>query len=264
VVAGIGDEIGWWCPSLDNAAVGSASLNDLSGNGVTCALTSLNPATAWVTDTAYEGTRAIEFDGISGYGDMGQVAAYRFGAASPMTISMWARFANVSSAPILSYSKSSILASYYVTWFRDSPASSIGPNAALADYFNGSQFHSKRAFPLVHSTWYHLVLMRDGSNTSNGHTLWVNGANVGVLRSGDSGSGAILSIDYSNARFLLARRLGQGYGAIRIDDVRVFARALSAAEIGQLASRRAYHIPSLAKLRKQAAAWYFSQRGGGL
>ena len=48
---GLGDEVGWWCPSLDDTGNGTVTLNDLSGSGDDGTLTNMDAATDWVSDT---------------------------------------------------------------------------------------------------------------------------------------------------------------------------------------------------------------------
>jgi len=64
IPAGIGGEVGWWCPSLDDDGEGTDTLYDLSGSTNNGTLTDMDATTDWVTDGANGGIRALEFDGV--------------------------------------------------------------------------------------------------------------------------------------------------------------------------------------------------------
>ncbi len=237
---GIGGEIGWWCPSLDDAGDGTTTITDLSGNDIPGTLTDQTAASAWIDA---ESNRAISLDGI-GYVDVGTDASLQFAVDQAFAISIWAKMPNASGLPSLfGNCRSDNGRGYYLMWTRDN-ISTIGTNAFIGDMLTstgGSGFHSKRAFSYVHSVWNHIVLMRNAANHPSGHTLWVNGANVGVLRSSGVGSsGTIPAMDYTNARFFIGRRHTISLVGMVWDDCRAFDRRLHAKEIAALATRRGY------------------------
>ena len=66
----IGNELAWWCPSLDSVGNGTSALYDLVGsaNGT---LTNMDASTDWVADTASGGVRYLDFDGTNDFIDYG-------------------------------------------------------------------------------------------------------------------------------------------------------------------------------------------------
>lgn len=86
MATGIGGEIVWWCPTLDDAGEDSATLNDLSGNGYNGTLTNVDAATAWVDDNSYGGTRGIEYTGTDDH-----VTSSNISLSFPLTVTCWMR-----------------------------------------------------------------------------------------------------------------------------------------------------------------------------
>ena len=67
---GIGNELAWWCPSLDETGNGTTTLYDLVGS-VNGTLTNMDASTDWVADTASGGVRCLDFDGTNDFIDYG-------------------------------------------------------------------------------------------------------------------------------------------------------------------------------------------------
>jgi len=87
VIRGLGDEKGWWCPSLDTTNAGTVTLEDLSGNGKTGTLVNMEPASDWVLDDA---KYCLSFGGT----DEQVTAAEAVSLNSNVSISLWVKVAS--------------------------------------------------------------------------------------------------------------------------------------------------------------------------
>ncbi len=86
---GIGDELAWWCPSLDSSGNGTGTVNDLAGNGNDATLLNMSPeASRWVADTTSGGVRAIDFDGGMQHASA-EDSGLLLSGKSAATISLW-------------------------------------------------------------------------------------------------------------------------------------------------------------------------------
>jgi hypothetical protein len=220
--AAIGDEIGRWSPSDDDDGNGTTTLNDLSGNANHGTLTDMDAASDWVTDTANGGVRALDFDGSND-----QVAFS--GTLLP---------SNTPAATI-------------AYWMRRPTASTFGPYFGLGngtitnrmefEPYNDNQLYVTftsgiYAWIALDQDWHHYAAVFDGSEADNESRLKIY--KDGVLQAPDY-NGTIPTTIGASA---LSLRLGRGqfgnFGAGRIDDARVFDRALTGAEVELLAAER--------------------------
>jgi mono/diheme cytochrome c family protein len=83
---------------------------------------------------------------------------------------------------------------------------------------------------LIQRDWYHVALTYDGSGKAAGVRLWIDGKPRAIEMTKDALTGGI-----GNEQLLeMARSVGEPFGG-QIDDLRIYTRALPAAEIEQLA-----------------------------
>ena len=83
---------------------------------------------------------------------------------------------------------------------------------------------------LIQRDWYHVALTYDGSGKAAGVRLWIDGKPRAIEITKDALTGGI-----GNEQLLeMARSVGEPFGG-QIDDLRIYTRALPAAEIEQLA-----------------------------
>ena len=228
-VTGIGGEVGWWCPSLDDAGNGTTNLLDLSGNDNRGTLTNMDPATDWVANTSNGGFRALDFDGVNDWVNLGtgsqlnigQVLSYSFWfnarALANLMLSMWDSVAGVNQRTIIHNFSGNSVRQY---WSPDglSDGTFIISNAVTAD------------------TWNHVAsIYRSGFRE-----LWVNGTLQSTFSQATIYTGATTS------RLAFGALAGRNNDSVssffngNSDDIRLFNRPLLQSEIANLASMRGY------------------------
>ena len=231
---GIGGEIGWWCPSLDDSGNGTTTLNDLTGNARSGTLTNfaLTGSTSnWVTDTDSGGVRALDFDGSN---DFVLVSAFPSALlSSNFAISFWAKanFVWGGTAAVrvpigygsnenMGVTNQHIFATYSAAFFMAG---------------NGSYPVIKMStFPAA-NVWAHVVAVWSGTTMS----IYLNGTLQGSVANATFGTVAGTNLTF-----------GRGSGAGnsfpgRMDDIRIFPSAsIDSTKITLLASQRGYQPAS--------------------
>jgi len=213
---GIGGEVAWWCPSLDNSGNGTATLYDLAGsnNGT---LTNMDPATDWVADTDSGGVRRLDFD-RSDRVVLGSVAA------SVWTFSVWTRVTSFGAAFRRIFGQTSFRIDIAISEF------------GLLSCYDGTSWKTFGSAVTL-NTWQHHIVTYDGTSlrayrngTQIGSTTTGGRSMTGVSRIGDYVSGAAA---------------GDGNQFIGgLDDIRIFSRVVSSDERTLLASQRGYQPAS--------------------
>ena len=214
---GLGDEQLWLCPSLDNVT----PFNDLSSQG--------NNGTAQgglstITDTSAGGAYCYDFDGSNDYIDCGNAIAPTTGYSA----SAWV---NVTAFPSGSNIGTIIQKGYDGS---DEPFSfNFNTPTVIRSYSYDGAIHGIVSHTHGMSTgiWYHLA------TTFNGATwkLFVNGVEVASVSDSTALSQNNLNT-YVGASFItpsISRYLNA-----KLDDVRLFYRALTQSEITHLATAR--------------------------
>ena len=232
---GIGGEIGWWCPSLDDAGNGTSTIYDLSGNGNDLTLTNMDPLTDWVADTGSGGVRAIDFNGFNQHATTGVNVPIL--VSTRTTISCWVKvFTNTNALIVQSGSMGGgvYLGRFATAKFLFFFDNTTGNNSSSDQSING----------LILNRWYHLLGYNDGTTTYQ----YFNGVY-------DSQYSDILS---PAARFIT---IGQGVPPNtnrligRMDDIRFFDRILTQEEITNLASSRGYQNTPNTRRRRYAGGY---------
>ncbi len=207
--------VGWW--RFDETLGTTAS--DSSGNGRQGTLTNMS-GTEWTTGRI---GGALEFDGSDDYVDCGDILN---SLAVPFSFSAWVRKEGADTVSIIS---TDAAVNYYGFWVATDPSDGIsvswgdgtgsGPNDRRTK-------NSSNSIPV--GTWAHVAAVVQGPTDM---TIYINGSDAGGSYAGNGGP-----MVYSSAPCLLAKTVqtaGQYfYGAL--DDVRIYDRALSAAEIQAL------------------------------
>lgn len=233
---GIGGEVGWWEPSLDDTGNGTTTLYDLAGsnNGT---LTNMDSATDWVADTDSGGVRALDFDGINDYVSIPNTRTHSSG--SELTISCWVK-----------RNAASVYAELVTKFIATSGANEDGwllrwDNAnkliwTVAQNGGYDQYVSSSAY--TSTDWTHIALTHKFGSSAN-TALYLNGAAVSASYTSGTGT-RIPDSDATSDAILLGvqRYAGVSYNLLagRLDGVRIYYSILSAATITKLASRRAY------------------------
>ncbi|MBK8278313.1 MAG: DUF4347 domain-containing protein [Nitrospira sp.] len=172
----------------------------------------------YVTD----GTRGqvLSLDGVDDYVQI----AGRFGDPTNVTLAAWV---NLTSADSLGSHVISLGDSVLLT--VDEP--SVG-NGVSGVYYNGSTWVKLATGQFIAGTgWHHIAYIFDDTNNTN--TLYIDGAAVATAT-------ASTSISYTQGANSFIGKHGNGQTAFdfngRIDDARVYNRALTASEVASLAA----------------------------
>lgn len=209
--AGLGDEAGWWCPSLDTAGDGTTTVTDLSGNGNDGTANSSSQVT-WET---VDGKRALYFEGPS----LSNVAtAYVLGGPS-WSVSCWMK-ATVASiqnwCAIVGCGTGISGAGMYYT--------SAGTLRLIGGNYSNA-YVTSAAGAISDGAWIHVCgVMRPG-----GGCMYINGINVACdLGNHEQSQAFVFGGTNSSYNF--------EYGWL--DDVRTFDRDLRTIEVEHLAKSR--------------------------
>ena len=222
---GIGGEVGWYCPSLDVAGNGTSTLTDFAGsnNGALQAMESGD----WVADTTAGGVRCLEFGGTDEYvtGFPGSLFASR----SQLSVTFWFKR---SASPTASSSR---------VLLGPSPFSNgaLGIQIWSDSFFYVSPVNATNyaSFGQSDTNWHNIAVVYDGTATGNSNRLkiYLDGTSQSLAFVGTIAA----STGASTGRWDIGRgdsTIGQG----RVDDIRLFQRVLTQAEITRLASKRGY------------------------
>jgi hypothetical protein len=225
---GLGDEKAWYCPSIDD------SPNDLSGNG--------NHATyeggmGTVADTSEGGLRAYVLDGVddaitayeTGVGGAGGWADFM--SDGTFSASVWVKYDNINTGAL-----------WAPTWSTRNRLGYYGFSGGMRPLANNATWQYYYLLqddglsyedlydpsPAQDDQWHHVCW----SSTAGVAKLYVDGVYLADLGAGDLPSSAIQTSLY----FGKGRNFNYLNG--RMDDIRIFDRALTAAEVAHLATGR--------------------------
>lgn len=208
--------VGWW-PFLAGAG---GTLHDISGNGNHGTLTNMDPATDWVPGRT---GHALDFDGNDDYVDLPHTV---LDGLNVVTASFWIKTTKTGSQAIISGARPSHT-NEYLLFFASDTTFRIYVDRNFTEYTVSS---------VADDMWQHWVVIRDGVN--NETRLYANGVednespqslSIGALSI--ASGGLVIGQDQDN--------VGGGFDddqALKgtLDDVRIYDRALSAAEVRQL------------------------------
>jgi hypothetical protein len=218
---GLGDEEAWYCPSLSDSAY------DLSGNGVDGAY---NGGLATVNDTNLGGSKAYEFNGSSTYiriydnGVGGGGGAMDFLASADWSASFYAKCDNASGNARDPFFGTRTR-SGYTGWYASN-------NDSFSDYTittgedNVATFYKWTNNPQLDTDWHHVCFVNNGGTVS----LYVDNVLSGVTNS-------IPDLTEMTS-FFIGRAANYFYFDGRMDDIRLYSRAIATDEIAHLATSR--------------------------
>ena len=227
---GLGDELLWLCPSLDD------SPSDLSGNGNNGTYVN-GTSTVADSDPTYGGSRAYNFDGVDDYIQL-PLAAMNFGSGD-FSLSFWLSSTDATGGPIFNnYSGGGSSGKWFVIHINND-----GTNSLTGDIkYDVDDGVSKREANTSSKTyndgaWRHFTVVR---NNSDGFLYLYEDANPTPVGSRNiSGMGALNGSQ--------AMRIGSWTSLIsrskllgKMDDIRHYDRVLTQAEITLLASTRGF------------------------
>ena len=223
---GLGDEKLWLSATNDNTG-SSTAFDDLSGNG--------NDGTAnggmlVVADTSEGGTYAFDFDGTNDYIDTGTGIA----PTGDLSISAWV---NSSSFPANSSDRHTIIEKAYDS--GDEPFTFVfAGTTELRSYSYDGTLHGITGYSHGMSTnaWYHVATTFDGATWK----MFVNGTQVATAN--DSTSLLQNALETLVGASTVSGAVSRFFDG-KMDDIRLYYRALTQAEITHLASSRGVEGP---------------------
>lgn len=216
----IGDEVIWLCPTLDIDAYDTNVLTDLTNNGHSGVLIG---GASWVSDSDEQGVYAIETNGTNGYIDLGNSLGIPSG---DMSISIWFN--------ILANSLSAMAISSRETTFTEIRVRNLTLQPEFILNHTPENNVAEDTNPITVSGWNHVA--GTYNDTTKIMKLYVNGVfvddnAVGTMRDHNS--------------FTIGRRDSGGfYMKGRFDDIRIFNRTLTDAEVASLSEYRGFQYPS--------------------
>lgn len=224
---GLGSETVWICPTLDDAGNGTASVNAIGPTTHSGTLTDMVPASDWVADTAFDGVRAIDFDGLNDR----IITTWEPDDLTSLSGGCWIKTTDTSSSvTVLGNDEvpgtrgwALRLQAGYLEWFSS-------PNGAVTAFHRrlSSQF-------LASGYWYHIGFTFDGGVIK----LFIDGAEVATTSTG-SGSPAGIANGAGNA-VVIGSRFGaqqQAFTRATLDDIRLSTTVWNADDFALLATRR--------------------------
>ena len=212
-ITGLGGEKLWLCPTLGGDKL------DISGNGNHG---TYNGGMGTVADVSNGGTRAYSFDGTDDYIDVDN--GITFGGHS---VACWV-YADITS-----------LRMRFIDSYDKTVSTTIPQNVIQHEANTGIRAFSQISVSAITSytsinalQWYHIASVLDGSALK----FYINGSLVDTVSYTQT----------PNADWLRAGARNNGSERVdgRMDDIRIFDRALTTSEITALASKRGYEVPA--------------------
>jgi hypothetical protein len=224
--------VGWW--KLDETSGTAAA--DSSGSGNNGTLVNMTSPSCWVTGQI---GNALVFDGLDDYVNLGTNSSLNFGSSKPFTIAAWVKTTE-DYGLIVSF-RSSTDGGPVIDLSVGYEGATADPGKAMIlvrqDGGSGGYAHVKSGTSVKDGQWHHVAAVRGSGSTIE---LFLDGVSQGTSSGSESG-GAITT----NLRAIGSERrwVSDSYGTSdqrylvgTIDDVRIYNRALTAAEIAQLAT----------------------------
>ena len=244
-VTGIGGEVGWWCPSLDDAGNGTTNLLDLSGvNNNRGTLTNMDAATDWVADTDSGGVRALDFDGINDYGEISS----SFVLTGAFSISWWENLNAVNSFHAVASIKTSASSSSFII-YRSTNSSYQFLTWRNTTSSPQSAFRASNASNLSMGSWRHFCItgINLASSMIGDFQAYENGVPLIVTTAGN-----FVASTFVNS---IARDGLGTFNNAKFDDIRIFNRVLTTSEVQALASKRGYQPTPNTRRRRYSGSY---------
>lgn len=233
----LGGEAGIWCPSLDDDGNGTTTLTDLVGsnNGTLVNFALTGSTSNWVADTGSGGVRAIALDGGNDHIPIfaGSLRALIGGTDPKTAISVWVNLSGANTT------RQVVIADWNSSGFEETLRLEVSGYNMISKRWGGNLYATGGNSPnsstadAVVGSWTHLCFQRISSTVVD---LYVNGTLVNSTTSSYNAAGS------SASRLTIGRAGGIGlfYFNGMFDDLRIFGRDLSGAEVAALASKRGY------------------------
>ena len=222
--------VGAWAPCLGPTGT---RLHDFSRGSNWGTLTNMDAATDWVMSG---GRYALDFDGVNDFVDVGNLSRFSFGPNSAFTLSVWANLNSLPGSSIFGLmGKGSYGSNLEYNFYIGEVSSQV--RFTVADGTTNTAFIGRLTPSVTSTAWAHYLARYDGSGTSAGCSIWINGIRADNANyqlgtySAMANLGSIVSFGALNAgaNFRMSGRM---------DDARIYNRAISPSEIRLLATCR--------------------------
>jgi len=242
--------VGYWSFNEGTSTIAG----DFSGNGNNGILTAMaNPPTAtsgWTNQGKRGG--ALNFDGVNDYVDLNPSLGNGLDIPGPFTVSAWTKTLKLGVHQTIVSKHNNGSDANYLIWIDD-----LGYFQVYAAPGGISTDLRADSLPVQVNTWYHVVEVWDGSLLR----LYVNGIEP---KAAVSGSGAVV-VTTKQVAIGRSSVAGNNPHTGLIDDVRIYNRALSAAEVKALYQSGAAAINSSQNNRlKDGLVGLWSFNGGDM
>ena len=230
---GLGDEQLWLCPSLDDSA------DDISGYGNDG---TYNGGMGTISDTSNGGSLAYQFDGTNDYIDCGSSASLDKTSDDPVSQSGWVKVVETTNTQFILLPKS-LGGNTYIGTHLTIKNGLL--SLRLINTLNSNELQVETGTTLT-TGWHHIAFSYDGSLSSSGVSIYLDGASQS-LSSITSTLVTGSPVTFVGGSMLVSTRSSLDFtpdnGTLQ-DDLRLFNRVLTQAEITHLATSRGIEGPA--------------------
>jgi len=221
--------VGWW--TLDGVdtpwtSATAATTIDKSGNGNTGTLTNMNRT---VSTSIGKLGQALNFDGSDDYVDAGDSSSLSFDRTNPVSFAFWMKTATTNTQ---------VLIDKFITTGISISVGNTGTGIWFMTWRNSAgtnelQRRSSSNTGVTDGKWHYITITYTGSSSASGLLMYIDGVSSALTTTVDN----LTSTVDNNASFAIGARQSS-VGAVpfngSIDDIRIYNRALSQAEISRL------------------------------
>jgi len=176
--------------------------------------------------SSFSNLKSIELDGVDDYVNVGDADNLSFGdgsSDSPFSISAWVNIDSNNRFRIVSKYDSNL---EYL--FSTTGSGILCMN--LYDNSNGSRISRRISSVMATNTWIHLIATYDGSSSSSGIKIYMNGSRADDTT---SNSGSYTAMENTTAPFEIGKNLSTVANG-HIDEVAIFNSELSASDVSSI------------------------------
>ena len=180
---------------------------------------------------SYSNTQSIELDGVDDYVEVADADNLSFGNGStdsPFSISAWVNMTDATRFRIVSKAGATNLEYLFSTGGSDTIVFNCYDNSTSGRI--GRQYST--ALTSYEGTWIHLAATYNGSGTSTGLKIYLNGSRVDDT---DSNSGSYTAMENTTQPFYIGK-FTTTYSNGLVDEVAVFNSELSASDVSTISS----------------------------
>jgi four helix bundle protein len=218
--------VGYWTMDGTDTNWGTNTMTDRSGNGNTGTITNMSTTTSPTIGKIGQG---LSFDGGNDSVNISNESNFDFERTNTFSVSAWV-YRNTNSGPHTIVSKR-LNGGNFPGWYFSARNGGNVLDVVFRDSLGNSFTTSSVSDHFLPRAWDHVVFVYNGNSSNTGVRIYINGVD-----DTSSGSGTV-SVSILNDNNLIIGVDPPGasdYWPGKIDDVRIYNRALSATEIKQL------------------------------